>query len=181
MKCPKCGSDHTLYVSNTSHGSFSLRNACCGSILLGPPGVLFGLCGMSGKIDDFWIHHDCGCKYFFELVQEEIGKIEEYEKNLQSMGGMPADEVRTGWENTHRLYELARNNYKEFLKSLKQHPNSEIRNSAYLILIEWTEYLAIITIVLAVMAIFSLDGVFCSLHCFRNLRIPKNHRLFQFG
>ena len=47
MKCPNCGSENCQYVATTeTHGkSFSVSNACCGSILLGPIGVLCGACG----------------------------------------------------------------------------------------------------------------------------------------
>ena len=42
MKCPNCGSENCQYITTTeTHGKgFSASNACCGSILLGPLGVL---------------------------------------------------------------------------------------------------------------------------------------------
>ena len=47
MKCPNCGSENCQFIATTeTHGkSFSFSNACCGSILLGPIGILCGACG----------------------------------------------------------------------------------------------------------------------------------------
>ena len=45
--CPKCGSKNIHFVNKTQGGrDFSVSNACCGTILFGPIGLL---CGMGKK------------------------------------------------------------------------------------------------------------------------------------
>lgn len=63
MKCPKCGSERIQFGTNTSGGGFSFSDACCGSIILGPLGVLCGACGSDTKTEEFWICQDCGYKF----------------------------------------------------------------------------------------------------------------------
>ena len=63
MKCPKCGSERIQFGTNTSGGGFSFSDACCGSIILGPLGVLCGACGSDTKTEEFWICQDCGNKF----------------------------------------------------------------------------------------------------------------------
>lgn len=79
MKCPNCGSENCQYVATTeTHGkSFSVSNACCGSILLGPIGVLCGACGtgVQSKTHEYWICNTCGRRF----NQYEANKIMENE------------------------------------------------------------------------------------------------------
>lgn len=63
MKCPKCGSERILFGTNTSGGGFSFSDACCGSIILGPLGLLCGACGSDTTTEEFWICQDCGNKF----------------------------------------------------------------------------------------------------------------------
>ncbi len=63
MKCPKCGSERIQFGTNTSGGGFSFSDACCGSIILGPLGVLCGACGSDTKTEEFWICQGCGNKF----------------------------------------------------------------------------------------------------------------------
>lgn len=67
MKCPKCGSENCQFHTKTElKGSlFSLKDACCGSICLGPLGILCGLCGTSidTTTKEFWVCNDCGNQF----------------------------------------------------------------------------------------------------------------------
>lgn len=63
MKCPKCGSDNTQYVTNNIQRGFSGSNACCGYILAGPLGLLCGFCGDSTYTQEYWICQSCGHKF----------------------------------------------------------------------------------------------------------------------
>ena len=67
MKCPKCESENCQYVSTTktSRSGFDFGDACCGSVLLGPIGILCGLCGMSTETEtkEYWVCHNCGQKF----------------------------------------------------------------------------------------------------------------------
>ncbi len=76
MRCPKCGStDCQVFVTNnvkmhSSTKGFGGGKACCGFMMLGPLGVLCGMCG-AGKSKtwseeeqkEFWICQNCGSKF----------------------------------------------------------------------------------------------------------------------
>ncbi len=83
MKCPKCSSEKIQFGTNTSGGGFSFSDACCGSIILGPLGVLCGACGSDTKTKEFWICQDCGHKFSTATGQYNQEKEEEAEKEAQ--------------------------------------------------------------------------------------------------
>lgn len=60
MKCPFCGSEHVQYVAHTTQTNFGGFQACCGYLLMGPLGLLCGLCGQSESTNEYWVCHDCG-------------------------------------------------------------------------------------------------------------------------
>lgn len=76
MRCPKCGSTNCqVFVSNnvTIHSStkgFGVGKACCGSLCLGPIGLLCGAIG-SGRTktwteedqQEYWICQNCGSRF----------------------------------------------------------------------------------------------------------------------
>lgn len=43
VRCPKCGSKQVEFVTYQSSQNFSKSNACCGVLLCGPIGALFGV------------------------------------------------------------------------------------------------------------------------------------------
>jgi hypothetical protein len=63
-KCPKCGSDNIQGMHSSTQKGFSDANACGGCCLLGPLGLLCGLCG-SGKKEEktFRMCLNCGNKF----------------------------------------------------------------------------------------------------------------------
>ncbi len=63
MICPKCGSDHVQFVSNTTGSGFSAGKACCGYIVFGYIGVILGACGGNKKVKEFWICNSCGNRF----------------------------------------------------------------------------------------------------------------------
>ena len=107
MKCPNCGSENCQFIATTeTHGkSFSFSNACCGSILLGPIGILCGACGtgVHSKTHEYWICNTCGKRFnqyearksmeadahriekftFYKEIQARTGAVDElYETKL---------------------------------------------------------------------------------------------------
>lgn len=76
MRCPKCGSTNCqVFVTNnvkihSSTKGLSAGKACCGTLLLGPIGLLCGACG-AGKSNtwseeeqqEYWICQNCGSKF----------------------------------------------------------------------------------------------------------------------
>ena len=80
MKCPHCGSEHIQFATNTYGGGGSISKSCCGYILLGPLGILCGMCNSGTKTEEFWICHNCGNRFSdFEL--KVTHGIEEWTEN----------------------------------------------------------------------------------------------------
>ena len=81
MKCPNCGEDncHFMTSSKTSTKGFSMGDACCGMLILGPMGILCGLCGIESetKTKEFWVCDSCGSQF----SQSEVRKFMEEENN----------------------------------------------------------------------------------------------------
>ena len=63
MICPKCGSENCHFVSRTKTTNGSFCDGCCGFILLGPIGILCGLCGRDTNTKEFWVCDNCGAKF----------------------------------------------------------------------------------------------------------------------
>lgn len=83
--CPQCGSRHLTVLSETNvqttGKNFSLGQACCGDILLGPFGLLCGLCGQgkttTSTSTTYWVCSNCGKKFLH---------FDEYEKRIKNSG-----------------------------------------------------------------------------------------------
>lgn len=71
LRCPNCQSWDVLPVTETktdvSGGGYGFGKGCCGWILLGPLGLLCGMCGSKVKSQShttvFWVCRDCGHKF----------------------------------------------------------------------------------------------------------------------
>lgn len=63
-QCPKCGSEKLQAVHNTNNKGFSDSKACGGCCLLGPVGLLCGLCGSGKKQEQSYrMCVNCGNKF----------------------------------------------------------------------------------------------------------------------
>ena len=67
MRFPKCGNTNLQATTETrsSGKDFSASKGCCGWLLLGPIGILCGLCGEGKKINSttYWLCPNCGNKF----------------------------------------------------------------------------------------------------------------------
>ena len=71
LPCPRCGSRNTKYVAqtamNTQGGGYSCCVGGCGGLMLGPVGLLLGLCGSGQKTTTTdtsrWVCGDCGAEF----------------------------------------------------------------------------------------------------------------------
>ena len=67
LKCPYCGSTNLTPVmeSSTSGKDFDAGSACCGTLLLGPIGLLCGTCGEGKQFtsESYWMCGSCGKKF----------------------------------------------------------------------------------------------------------------------
>ena len=66
MKCPKCGENNSQIINEvTSTGKdFSAGKGCCGAILLGLIGILYGVCGKGKQTHNtqYLVCNNCGNK-----------------------------------------------------------------------------------------------------------------------
>lgn len=78
MKCPKCGHTNCQYVSQTSTSSkgYGICKGICGDALLGPMGLLCGLCGTgtTSTTNEYWVCQDCGTKFDAANAEREMQK-----------------------------------------------------------------------------------------------------------
>lgn len=67
IHCPSCNGTNcnTVLETETHSSPFGFGDACCGYILLGPIGLLCGLCGASSEThtDTYYKCNDCGKKF----------------------------------------------------------------------------------------------------------------------
>lgn len=84
MKCPNCGGENCQFITstNTNTNLFSAGDACCGTVLLGPIGMLCGLCGAGSETEtkEYWVCNTCGSKFTAEEVREHLKQVEEERK-----------------------------------------------------------------------------------------------------
>lgn len=68
MRCPACGSESCTIIEETKTDTkgYGVCSGICGYILMGPVGLICGLCGMGdGKTTRkaYWVCHTCGHKF----------------------------------------------------------------------------------------------------------------------
>ncbi len=63
IRCPKCGSENVQFYTESKYHGPSLLNGCCGSVILGPVGILCSLCGQHTETKDYWVCKNCGNKF----------------------------------------------------------------------------------------------------------------------
>jgi len=65
MRCPKCNSENVQVHYEIEKQGFSGGKGFCGAILLGPLGLLCGLCGKNKVKSEnkFWVCNNCGAKF----------------------------------------------------------------------------------------------------------------------
>lgn len=67
LRCPRCGNGDLIPISETSTQgkNFDAGNACCGYLLCGPLGLLFGASGKGKQTitTTYWLCKCCGYKF----------------------------------------------------------------------------------------------------------------------
>ena len=71
MICPNCESENCHFVSQVHSSNGSFLDGCCGFILLGPIGILCGLCGGGESTKEFWVCDQCGFKFQQGLEKDD--------------------------------------------------------------------------------------------------------------
>lgn len=73
LKCPKCGSTRLQFVTKVKTKGVSVSDACCGYIILGPLGLLCGLCGAgSSDTEEGWVCQNCGVRFTTKDAQNAV-------------------------------------------------------------------------------------------------------------
>lgn len=101
MKCPKCGSENIQFATRTSGSPFSAFDSCCGFLLLGPLGLLCGLCGSDVSTDEFWVCRDCGKKF----TEKDVKVKEKEEREAAKYYQEQKETLRTAGDKTHEEIE----------------------------------------------------------------------------
>lgn len=122
MKCPKCGSENIQFATRTSGSPFSAFDSCCGFLLLGPLGLLCGLCGSDVSTDEFWVCRDCGKKFtekdvkVKEKEEREAAKhYQEQKETLRTAGDKTHEEIKVDVAKTQAEHSAAVDDYQGLL------------------------------------------------------------------
>ena len=122
MKCPKCGSENIQFATRTSGSPFSTSDSCCGFLLLGPLGILCGLCGSDVSTEEFWVCRDCGKKFTEAGVKakekEEREAAKNYQKQreiLSAAGDKTHEEIEADVAKTQAEHSAAVDDYQGLL------------------------------------------------------------------
>lgn len=87
MKCPICESEKCRYITTTETKNklYNAGDGCCGLLLLGPWGLLCGLCGAesTSKTKEYWICENCGHK-FQGTAKKTMEESEAVVKNFEA-------------------------------------------------------------------------------------------------
>lgn len=143
MKCPQCGSEHVQFATHTKSKSFSFLDSCCGYVMLGPLGILCGLCGASSSTKEFWICLDCGHKFSTEKGRENLENLrrrqltyQQYKAELDSLYPTEGDyaQIRQKFQDANAQVDLVKEQKKQLLQQLLLHPNPEVRRSSKILL-----------------------------------------------
>ncbi len=66
-QCPKCGSYscHPITETQFKDGGYGVFKGLCGYLILGPVGLICGLCGHKAKYKQktYWVCGSCGRKF----------------------------------------------------------------------------------------------------------------------
>lgn len=67
MRCMRCGGENCQIINKTTTKGkdFSASKGCCGLMLLGPIGLLCGVCGKGKQTNttNYWVCNNCGNKW----------------------------------------------------------------------------------------------------------------------
>lgn len=123
MVCPHCGSSNCQYIttSETHSKGFDSGDACCGLFLLGPAGLLCGLCGSESHTNtkEFWVCQNCGRKFSGSEAVQYKRLEEKSAENYTSVAGNTSKfqfySINEGTEEDKRMWQKTQTGiYEEF-------------------------------------------------------------------
>lgn len=146
MKCPKCGSNNVQFSTYTKTSSFSFLDACCGTILMGPLGLLCGLCGIGSKTKESWICLNCGHTFSYQTglknTQQEQQRVEDekrkatlyaqYKEELNNLLASEGDyaQIRKKLQDAIQKEDEIKQQHERILGTLETSRDGNARNAA---------------------------------------------------
>ena len=165
MKCPKCGSENIQFATRTSGSSFSAADSCCGFLLLGPLGILCGLCGSDVSTEEFWVCRDCGKKFTEADVKakekEEREAAKNYQKQkeiLSASGDKSHEEIEADVVKTQAEHSAAVDDYQGLLNKYANGDDPLLKKCAKTVKHDLWGIIALLGLVLGGTVAFVGDG-----------------------
>lgn len=165
MKCPKCGSENIQFATRTSGSLFSASDSCCGFLLLGPLGLLCGLCGADVSTDEFWVCRDCGKKFTEtdakakEREEQEAAKRYQRQKEiLRAAGNKTHDEIEADVEKTQAEHSATVDDYQELLNKYANGDDPQLKKCARIVKRDIWSVVAWLGLAIGVVVAFAGDS-----------------------
>lgn len=190
MKCPKCGSENIQFATRTSGSLFSASDSCCGFLLLGPLGLLCGLCGSDVSTDEFWICRNCGKKFTESDVKakekEERESAQNYQRQkeiLYTAGNKTHEEIEAEVAKTQAEHSAAVNEYQGLLNKYATGDDPRLRKYAKIIKRDIWSAVAWLGLLIGVISAFGGDSeigllaaIICGIYLLIHSRRSKKAR-----
>lgn len=122
MICPKCNSEKVQYATKTTGSNYGMIDGCCGFLLMGPLGLLCGLCGNDVETKEFWICQNCGHKFSndaaIKTLQNAKAVAATCEQYKAELGSHPTSYYKTQYENAKNVLRYAEQAYDQQFDAL---------------------------------------------------------------
>ena len=132
MRCPKCGSNHTQFVSNTKTTGPSIVDGCCGWILFGPVGLLCSFCGTDSETEEYWICHSCGTKFQEGEYEAKLRNKTDNVVRLKQEIALLESNLEGKPQNWKALLQEAKQNYENAEQYYKEKEDVFVQSSDFL-------------------------------------------------
>ncbi len=117
MICPRCQSENVQYSTKTTGSNYGKSEGCCGFLLMGPFGLLCGLCGNDVETKEFWICHNCGHKFSHEkaltTMQDARKTAATCNRYKEELKGQPTAYYKSQYENAKNALLYREREYNE--------------------------------------------------------------------
>lgn len=187
VKCPKCGSEHVQFATNTSGSGVSFLDSCCGFILLGPLGLLCGTIGSGAHTEEFWICHDCGHRFSTrqgkQRIQNEQQRKETYIKYKSEIGKLRTTEgdyksIQAHHQEALVQYNTTKQRYEQVLSELVSSDDRKIKKKAKSLRRNWITNILAGILVLGILSLLYIAplGIFLIIVSIISALLYETHR-----
>lgn len=126
MRCPSCHSENCYVQNDVTRQGYGGEKGCCGYILLGPLGLLCGLCGKDDvkSEEKYWLCNNCGRKFDENEARHEM---ERYQAQVKAQSTVQTAESKLNLNPNAEKYLEQK---KEVINWLSRELSSEERENA---------------------------------------------------